>query len=73
MAKPNKNTPGPTTGLGETPEQIEALCADLRNALGKAFHVKGKPTDEQTEAAYKYGIAERRRRKLARKLPHKED
>lgn len=68
-----KNTSTPTTGLGETLDQIDALVKDLASALGKAFKLKGSPTPDQCEAAYKYGIAERRRRKLARKVGKNEE
>jgi hypothetical protein len=65
-AKPSK-VDAPTTGLGETIEEITATCNALRATLAKAIGVK-KLTPEQDEAAFRYGVAERRRRKLAKKV-----
>ncbi len=59
----------PVTGLGETIEQITELSEKLGTALldlcGKQAQKKGQ---EILAAAYQFGLAERRRKHLARKL-----
>jgi hypothetical protein len=67
---PKASTTALVTGLGETIEDITKTCATLSDALMAI--VGGKLSKERRasieEAAYKFGIAERRRRKLARKV-----
>ena len=84
MAKPKKIAPeippvritksdtdlspeGLVTGLGETLPEITAKVAAAMKVLAP-FIRKDAPLNEMLEAAYQYGLVEKRRRKLARKV-----
>lgn len=57
----------PVTGLGETLPQIEEKTRTALIALAKHFR-KDAILNDACEAAYQYGLCEKRRRKLARKV-----
>lgn len=57
------------TGLGESLPEITAKVQVLTEALAKELKVKPKDLSTAAlEAAYQYGLAEKRRRRLARKV-----
>lgn len=62
----------PVTGLGETIEQITALAKEKAKVLfemTRSAKARNTTSDEDLlEAAYQYGLCERRRRHLARKV-----
>jgi hypothetical protein len=55
------------SGLGETPEVLEKKAIDAAQALARSFGVKTL-TKEQIEAAYQFGIVNKRWRRMQRRL-----
>lgn len=73
-AKATTTTTALVTGLGETLPQIEKLTGEKAKALLEIVKLgKKAPVNDLLNAAYQYGLCERRRRKLARKVNGSKD